>query len=498
MWRLCGMLLCLSVTAGGCASQYGAHVTLVTAKSTTPPPITPSITSTDSASPAEPADATPADVWDVIRDGLALDHRTDRPSVVRAIAEYRSATALMPALEPRASRYFAYVVSAVQQRGMPMELALLPIVESTLNPYAFSQRGAAGLWQLIPSTARRHGVTIDWWYDGRRDLVDSTNAALDYLSYLHDQFGDWLLAMAAYNAGEGRVRRALRDDPDADFFHLKLPEETRRYVPRVLALAHLIGSDDGLPLPALPVDPPFVETTVDRQIDLETLSADSALTLDDIFRFNPGLNHRATPPDRPFRLLIPTSLSDEFADAINRYPTDAPQWQRHQVRSGEALITIAKRYHSSVATIRKQNGIHGNLIRPGQVLLIPTRAAASDVLASNPMLPAGAVWQRYRIRSGDSLWTISRRFHTTVAALVEANQINVRTPLHVGRYMAIPGTLSGHRVVYTVKHGDSLARIAARYHVSVAEIARWNDVNPSAILHPGAQLVLHVTPGDWT
>jgi peptidoglycan lytic transglycosylase D len=490
MQRLCGLLVCLSIAASGCANLHPSHVTPITSVAIVPPPIEPTVVFAES-----PA----TDVWDVIRDGLTLDDEIEHPSVAHAVDEYLSASALMPTLEPRANRYFAYVVSAVKERDLPMELALLPIVESTLNPYAFSDQGAAGLWQLIPATARRHGVTIDWWYDGRRDLVDSTNAALDYLTYLHDQFGDWLLAMAAYNAGEGRVRRALRADPDADFFHLKLPRETRRYVPRVLALAHLIGSEDGFDLPALGVEPPFFVTTVDRQIDLETLSTDSALSMDDIFAFNPGLNRRATPPDRPFRMLIPASMRVDFEAAIGRYPADAPNWQRHKVRRGESLIVIAKRYHTSVSAIRKQNSLSGTLIHPGQILVIPSVGRIDDALASNPMLPATATWQRYRARAGDSLWTISRKFHTTVAALARANQLRTAAPLRVGQALAIPGKATAQRIVYTVKRGDSLARIARRYRVSVAQIVAWNNVDPAGILHPGVQLVLHVgNRPDWT
>jgi peptidoglycan lytic transglycosylase D len=490
MQRLCGLLVCLCIAASGCANLHGAQVKPVTFV-----PLAPAAT----APTVEFAEAEPANVWDVIRAGLVLDDEIDHASVARAVDDYLSADALMPALEPRANRYFAYVVSAVAERDLPMELALLPIVESTLNPYAFSAQGAAGLWQLIPSTARHHGVTIDWWYDGRRDLIDSTTAALDYLTYLYDQFGDWLLAIAAYNAGEGRVRRALREDPGADFFHLKLPRETREYVPRVLALAHLIGHDGSLDLPDLAVDPPFFVATVDRQIDLETLSTRSALSLDDIFAFNPGLNRRATPPGQPFRMLIPASLRTDFEAAIDRYPNDAPQWQRHRVRRGESLISIAKRYGSSVAAIRKQNGISGSLIHPGQVLLVASVDHSDEALASNPMLPSTAVWQRYKIRPGDSLWTISRKFHTPIATLVEANQLNSAATLRVGQLLAIPGRSATQRIVYTVRRGDSLARIAARYRVSVAQIVRWNGVDPAGILHPGVQLVLHVdNRRDWT
>ena len=146
-----------------------------------------------------------------------------------------------PNIELRARRYLAYVGQEVRRRNLPMELALLPIIESALNPYAYSEQGAAGLWQLIPNTAKHYGVAINWWYDGRRDPVDSTAAALDYLTYLHDELGDWLLAIAAYNGGEGRVRRAMATAPGAGFLRTRSPERNTSYVPKLLALAHLVA-----------------------------------------------------------------------------------------------------------------------------------------------------------------------------------------------------------------------------------------------------------------
>ena len=258
-------------------------------------------------------DAVPADVWTTLRDGFALDHSVAEPTVVRAIDTYLANDTLMPGFEDQARRYFAYVVDAVHQRQLPMELALLPIIESTLDPYASSHRGASGLWQLVPTTAKQYGITIDWWYDGRRDPVDSTAAALDYLTYLHDEFGDWLLAIAAYNGGEGRVRRALAKAPaGATFFDLKLPRETQSYVPKVLALAHLIAQNANDYLPQIDPTPPFYLMTIDDQVDIEKLARIGAFSTDELFRLNAGLNRGATPPDGPYRILVPSSDKEAF------------------------------------------------------------------------------------------------------------------------------------------------------------------------------------------
>ncbi|HTO58537.1 MAG TPA: transglycosylase SLT domain-containing protein, partial [Pseudomonadales bacterium] len=287
-----------------------------------------------------------------MRDGFALDHSLAEPTVVRAIDTYLANDTLMPGFEDQARRYFAYVVDAVHQRQLPMELALLPIIESTLDPYAFSHRGASGLWQLVPTTAKQYGVTIDWWYDGRRDPVDSTAAALDYLTYLHDEFGDWLLAIAAYNGGEGRVRRAIANaGPGATFFDLKLPRETQRYVPKVLALAHLIAENDNDYLPQIDPAPPFYPMTIDDQVDIEKLASIGAFSTDELFRLNAGLNRRATPPDGPYRILVPASDKEAFESALDQYPKDRVLWSTHVVKRGETLASIAKQYGTTVASI---------------------------------------------------------------------------------------------------------------------------------------------------
>jgi len=391
----------------------------------------------------EQRDAVPTDVWSVLRNGFALDHSVDEPSVERAIDVYQSADTLMPGFEDQVRRYFAYVVDAVHRRQLPMELALLPIIESTLDPYAFSHRGASGLWQLIPTTAKQYGVTMDWWYDGRRDPVDSTAAALDYLTYLHDEFGDWLLAIAAYNGGEGRVRRALDNaKPGAGFFDLKLPRETQRYVPKVLALAHLIAADGDDRLPQIDPAPPFYLMTIDDQVDIEKLASIGAFSTDELFRFNAGLNRRATPPDGPYRLLVPSSYREALEAALDQYPKDRVLWSRHIVKRGETLASIAKHYDTTVASIRATNGLNTkSVLRPNQSLLIGVAAIEPTTLPNNPMLPSSK------------------------------------------------GT---YRLTYTVRRGDSLARIADRFNVSIAAIAEWNDVDPGDVLRPGRRLVLHL------
>ncbi len=430
--RHCWLILCV-VIVGGCQSNRpvpanrDAHVE-------------PAVAAPQPTGDVSKREAVPPDVWTVLRDGFELDHATDEPAVARALDSYLLEPNALANLEEPARRYLAYVVGAVRQRDLPTELALLPIIESTLNPYAHSNRGASGMWQLIPATAKHYGVTIDWWYDGRRDPIESTNAALDYLTYLHDEFDDWLLALAAYNGGEGRVRRALAASPEATFFDLKLPRETKRYVPKVLALAHLIAQNDAVALPPIDPVPPFYLATLEDQIDIETLARIGAFSTDELFWLNSGLNRRATPPDGPYRLLVPSSYRDAFETALSQYPKERFVWSKHRVRRGENLSSIAKKYRTTVAAIRSANGLRSNTIRADQTLLIGAAPFEPAMLAGNPMLAANA-----------------------------------------------KRTL---RLTYTVRRGDSLARIAKRFNVTVSAIADWNDVDPDDVLKPGKRLVL--------
>lgn len=436
----------------------------------------------------------PPTVWSELRAGFALDHAVDKPQVQAALRWLASQPDLMLDIQPRLERYLPYLVDAVNERKLPAELALVPIIESTLDPYAFSAGGAAGLWQLIPATARYHGVSMNWWYDGRRDPVDATRAALDHLQYLHDRFDDWLLALAAYNAGEGRIRRALARAPEPSFWALRLPDETERYVPRLLAIAHVIAHPSLVDLPTLPVRRTFVVARIDSQVDLTAVARDAKVPIEEIFRFNPGLNRGATPPDGPHRLLLPIVYDAPLRDALGSYPRDAQRWTRYVVRRGDSLSTIARRHHTTVSAIRTSNALSGHLIRVGDTLLIPQAKVNAGTLPENPLLakPGG----RYQVAAGDSLWTISRRYATSVDALVRANRLDPKRPLKVGQTLVVPGKSVDRKIHYRVRRGDSLARIASRFRIRIKDIARWNALDAAEYLQPGQRLVLYVSLAD--
>jgi membrane-bound lytic murein transglycosylase D len=353
----------------------------------------------------------------------------------------------------RARPYLYYIVQQVQARKMPLDVALLPVVESAFDPFAYSYGRAAGLWQFVPGTGRMYELKQDWWYDGRRDVAASTNAALDYLQFLHDQFnGDWLLALAAYNSGSGTVTHAIarnqRHGLPTDFWHLDLPAETRAYVPRLLAICQLVADPQHLGVDLTPVSNSPYLTQVDTggQIDLETAAKLAGISGEQIYMLNPGYNRWATDPEGPYKLFVPLEDKDVFEQALAQLPPhDRVQWASHKVRSGDTIGGIANDYHTTLAVLRQLNGLHGNLLHVNQMLLVPV---ARQTLADS---------------------TLHRE--ARVAGMQDQ---------HMG----------GGRIVHKVRNGETLWVIARRYHVSVDSLRRWNKLGHSHVLRQGQKLVI--------
>ena len=268
----------------------------------------------------------PGDVLSLIRREFSITYAQNRRIQVERDWYVRNPDYLARVFA-RAQLYMPYIRSELARRGLPLELALLPIVESAYDPFAYSFGRAAGLWQLIPGTAKRFGVRQNWWYDGRRDIVDSTRAALDYLEYLHKlNDGDWLNAIASYNSGEGNVLRAVKRNRAAgrpiDFWNLKVPRETAAYVPKLLALVDIVREPElyNLVLPVVPDQPQFAVTDVESQIDLALAAELAGVDVDTIYAFNPGYNRWATDPAGPHTLLVPVGVVDDFTTTIAVLP----------------------------------------------------------------------------------------------------------------------------------------------------------------------------------
>jgi len=419
----------------------------------------------------------------------------------------------------RSQRYLPYIVEELDRRDLPMELALLPIVESAFDPFAYSHGRAAGLWQMIPGTARRFGVRQNWWYDGRRDVVDSTNAALDYLAYLRDlQDGDWLNAIASYNSGEGNVlkakrRNASRSQP-TDFWHLSLSRETSTYVPRLMALVALVRdpAQYGVTLPDLVDEPQFDVVETGGQIDLALAAELAGLDLDTLSSWNSGNNRWATDPEGAHRLVLPVDVSRDFEAALATVPlNERIRWQRHKVKNGEAISQIAEHYNVTVATIKRANEMSGNMIRAGSYLMIPVATKPLEAYSQTADARRDRKQATERkgnriehvVKSGESFWTISRKYGVDMIKLASWNGTSPRDTLSVGQKLVVwtsqptaaaatsPSGLT-RKLNYVVRNGDSLYLIANRFRVSVDQLVRWNNIDKSKILRPGQRLTMYV------
>ena len=464
--------------------------------------------------PPETDDSLPG-FLDMLRANFVLDHALERPRVRAEIAWVRRNPEFLERVIPRAERHLPGICEVVLARGMPGELCLLPVIESALNPFARSRSQAVGMWQFIRGTARRYDLKIDWWGDERRDPLASTDAALRYLADLHELFGDWLLAMAAYNCGERKVARVLAAAPEgASFFDLaRLPRETRAYVPRLLAFAAIFADPDahGIRLPgrlgrneALPAT--YAPVTLAGQMDLARAAEVTGIDLEELYRLNPGLDQWATHPAGPHRLLVPAARAEALGHALKQVvPEDRMGWVRHRIAVNETLGHIALRYRTDVATLMRTNDLRRTLIRTGDTLLVPRSERNAGLPPARGRPRRSGV---YVVQAGDSLWEISRRFGVPLEALMRDNDMGPEELLRIGRRLTLPsgeprtdrtsrrsgdGAAARQETMrYRVRRGDSLDRIAREFGVSVRDIASWNSLDPDAYIFPDQELLLRL------
>ena len=495
--------------------------------------------------PADPAPATDpgaapgayADLLDRIRAGYALTD-VQHAAVDRELALYRSQPDLLDRTFRRGARYLHYIVTEIEKRGMPMELALLPVVESAFNPVAYSRSRASGLWQFMPRTGRHYGLEQTWWLDERRDVIESTQAALSYLQYLHDYFeGDWFLAIAAYNGGEGTVSRAVQTNAragrDTGFFDLSLRTETRQYVPKLLAIRRLVADPQayGLQFAPIPNRPYFDVVDPGRQVHISNAAEIAGVSQDDMFALNPAYNRQTTPPQGPHRLLLPIERAAVLRQAMVIPDNESRLWVAavkepstgsHYVSRGETLSSIARHYGVSLGELKAANDMNGSTIITGQRLQIPGRAPAARerpaqaqavpvaaVTASDPQdFASSAGPQVHTVRAGDTLWGIAREHGVTVPELAAANGIDTQTRLALGTRLTVPASAATYRriasapetarMTYRVKRGDTLSQIAERFQVTVRQLMGWNDLRSASSLRAGQRLILYVDPSRFS
>ena len=456
------------------------------------------------------------DVWKRIESQLNIDIPQTRP-VVTERNWYAKHPNYFKRISARAKPFLYFIVEEIEKRKMPIELALLPIAESAFDPFAYSHASASGLWQFVPGTGNRFKLKQSWWYDGRRDVVAATRAALDYLSFLHKTLdGDWLNAIAAYNSGEGRVSRAIKRNRKrhlpTDFWSLDLPKETTSYVPKLLALADLLKRSEEFGIEWTPIENKQHIQVVDAksQIDLAKAAKLAGLELNQLHRLNPGYNQWATDPKGPHKFVVPVDKVALFKKNLAALPKDERMsWKRYLVKSGDTLGGIAGRFNTSLSVLIDVNNIKGNIIQINQALLIPTSSKSLkeySLTADNRLVKAqnkkrGSNKLKHTVKSGDNMWDISREYDVNIRSLAKWNGMAPSDPIKPGQQLVIwKNTVSKHQsssavtraITYKVRNGDSLARIAQKFKVRVVDIAKWNQLDLKKYIKPGQSLKLFV------
>tara|TARA_R110001599_G_scaffold9079_2_gene45179 strand:+ start:4736 stop:6655 length:1920 start_codon:yes stop_codon:yes gene_type:complete len=470
-----------------------------------------------------------ANLLDRIRDNFQLDLSLINKRIDSQRSWYTRNPNYLTRTFNRSSRYLHHVANEVEQRNLPMELALLPFVESAYNPFAYSHGRASGLWQFIPGTGKIYGLEQDWWYDGRRDVLASTEAALDYLTYLNNIFdGNWLHALAAYNSGSGRVRSAIRKNKaknkSIDFWSLDLPKETRAYVPKLIALSQVVLNPEqyGVDFPYISDTPYFEKVDIGAQIDLAQAAALAEIDISEVYQLNPGFNQWASSPLGPHRLLVPVENANIFKENLKTLPPEKRiNWQRYSVRSGDSLIKIAKKFNTTPMLIKEINHLKSNTIKIKQKLLIPTASKGAnyyDLSQGSRLSKKQAQIQAkkdtdkisYKVSSGDTLWDLSRAHKVSVRELARWNGMAPKDPIKPGQQLVIWSKKSNaqtakpanntiykkremiQKVGYYVRKGDSLDRIANKFNVSIKDLLTWNKLDRKKYLQPGQKLTIFV------
>jgi len=470
----------------------------------------------------KPTPLAPQDVWERMRQGFQLQEGNGQnPRIDQQRLWFANNPSFLENAGERGSLYLHYIVERLEERNMPLELALLPVIESAYNPMAYSRSNAVGLWQFIPSTGRYFNLRQTSFYDGRRDITASTIAALDYLTRLHDMFnGDWLLALAAYNAGEGTVSRAIERNQKlglpTDYWNLPLPQETQDYVPKFLALSQVVMAPEayGVNLNPIANAPYFEVVELNQRMDLSKVAAMANIDEDELFQLNPAFKKRMT-IDGPQHLLVPTAKAQLLTASLsNMKPQELVDWQQYRVRPGDTLASLASRYQVSTNSIKDVNKLSGKSLRVGQSLSIPVQPGMTPAqpvfqeLASRDKPAAG---RSYKVKKGDNLATIAKANKVDVKDLQHWNSLSGQN-LKVGQTLVMQDTTKAKtsaRTVasakssdkgkdkkstqYTIRKGDTMYMVAKRFNVEMQHLQRWNPRSGQA-LKPGQTLTVYLAP----
>jgi membrane-bound lytic murein transglycosylase D len=461
-----------------------------------------------------PDDASQDDVWQRIRAGFKIDDAASGNPLVEVHENwYASRPVYVHRMVERSRRYLYHIVEEVDRRAMPMEIALLPMIESAFNPTALSSSSASGIWQFIPSTGRLYGLKQDAWYDGRRDFTAATNAALDYLGKLYLDFGDWELALAAYNCGEGCVARAIQKNVNqglpTDYASLSLPTETRHYVPKLLAIKNLVSHPEryGIAIGTLPNQPYFGQVTVHASLDIRSAARLADMSSDEFVALNAAFPRNLIRSDTPVNLLVPVDKADKFRHNLDSGAWDS--WQPYAAQKGERLEAIARRFDVSVARLKEHNQFHlkRDKLARAQTILVPIKGRGVIETQAASSSSELADINQHVVKRGDTLYSVARRYELSVTQLTQANSgldgglktgHILRLPLN--EKASLPGTIQhvafrpqGSKPAqakhYSVKRGDTLHAIAQRFDVSLADIQEWNPAfRKNSSIHAGQKV----------
>ena len=454
-------------------------------------------------------------LWLKLADGFVFEV-PDNSRVAKFRKYYLRHPNYLKKVSKRAEPFLWLIVEQIEKGELPLELALLPVIESTFDPFAYSPAGASGLWQFMPKSGARFGLHQDWWYDGRRDVYASTHGALKYMKFLHRYLDDnWLYAFAAYNSGEGRVNRAInkskKRNKNVDFWKLNLPKETENYVPKLLALIDILRNHKkyNVELPHIPNKKVLSYVDIGSQIDLAYAAELAKLSVAEIQLLNPAFNHWATSPGGPHKLLVPTVSAEQFSEKLAKADKDKRiQWDRYTVKSGDSLSVIAQRNETTTSVLKQINDLNGSFIKIGQPLLIPIASKSQQQYLysqarrferQESKYGVGKKKVVYKVVEGDTLWDISRAYKVTSKQIARWNGFQTKKTLRLGQKLTIWKTArivktntTTRRVTYHVRSGDSLGRIANKFNVKTADLVRWNDLENKKYIKPGQKIKVYI------
>lgn len=455
-----------------------------------------------------PSQHTKHSLWPSVREHMALDHHTDDAMVQQYIRQWQQHPNDLHTILSQAAPYLQYIIGQTTERGLPAELALIPFVESKFEPFAVSHAGAVGLWQLMPGTATGQGLKINWWYDGRRDLITGTRAALDYLSYLYEFLNqDWLYAIVAYDAGQGTIFNAIKRNQQqklpTDIWHLKLSKEATQYLPKLLAICAIIKDPQayGLSLPTVSQQPYFNIIDIKQQIDIQQAATLADTPLLTLRYLNSGFKRWATDPLGPHQLLIPSRNTKVFIKNIKQLKQEHyTPWYHHVVNDGETLSGIAVQYHTHVNTLKQANHLASDLIKPGQDLLVPGTLKSIDspkhTILHNTLtaqhLP-GPKQHVHVVKHYDNLDSVAQRYGVTASQIYYWNHLSTKK-LTPGQKLVLwlkhkVSTATKRNINYVVQVGDNLSTLAVRHGTTVKAIMTQNKLSTQRI-RIGQKLIL--------